>query len=114
MTNKELEEFFLDDEADSEVEDVKLDIDQITANAPKYSNQKLCEMIVCDRYFGFEHTVSTICMEELARRRLAGDTFNFEAYIEQTTKELPVLDLSVAPDIRTILNQAISKKIDSK
>lgn len=111
MTNKELEDFFLQDDSE-DVEEVKLDIDQVIALLPKYSNQKLCEMIVCDRYFGFEHKISTVCMEELAKRRLSGDNFNFEMYIDQVTKEMPVLDLSAAPDIRTILNQAISRKLD--
>ena len=113
MTNKELEEFFLDDDSDGGLEEVKLDLDQIKANMPQYGNQKLCEMIVCDRYFGFEHKISTICMEELARRRGAGDTFAFEVYIEKISKEMPELDLSGAPDIRTILNQALSRKIDA-
>lgn len=114
MTNKELEDFFLDDSTDDDLEEVKLDIDQIKANLPQYGNQKLCEMIVCDRYFGFEKKISTICMEELARRRSEGDTFAFEAHIDQITKEMPVIDLSGTPDIRTILNQAISRKIDTK
>src|SRR5260221_5153063 len=98
MTNKELEDFYLQDDGE-ELEDVKLDIDQVAANIPLYSNQKLCEMIVCDRYFGFEQKISAICMAELAKRRQAGDVFNFESYIEQVNKEMPVLDLSVAPDI---------------
>lgn len=114
MTNKELEDFFLDDSSDDDFEEVKLDFDQIKANMPQYSNHKLCEMIVCDRYFGFEKKISTICMEELAKRRSEGDTFAFEVYIEQISKEMPVLDLSANPDIRAILNQAISRKIDAK
>lgn len=114
MSNKELEEFLQEEGSGEELEEVKLDIDQIKANLPQYSSQKLCEMIVCDRYFGFEHKISTICMEELAKRRLAGDIFNYETHIDLVTKELPVLDLSVAPDIRTIMNQAISRKIDGK
>jgi len=114
MTNKELEEFFLEDGDDADFEEVKLDIEQIKANMPQYGNHKLCEMIVCDRYFGFEKKISTICMEELARRRGEGDTFAFEDYIEQISKEMPVLDLSSSPDIRAILNQAISRKIDAK
>lgn len=114
MTNKELEDFFLDDDSDDGLEEVKLDIDQIKANLPQYGNQKLCEMIVCDRYFGFEQKISTICMEELARRRSTGDAFAFEAYIDKISKEMPVLDLSGTPDIRTILNQALSRKIDAK
>lgn len=114
MTNKELEDFFLDDDSEDSLVEVKLDLDQIKANLPQYGNQKLCEMIVCDRYFGFEQKISTVCMEELARRRGAGDTFAFEAYIEKIASEMPVLDLSGTPDIRTILNQALSRKIDAK
>ncbi len=112
MTNKELEDFFLEDDSAEEVEDVKLDIVQIQANLPKYSSQKLCEMIVCDRYFGFEHKLSVICMEELASRRLAGDAFKYEDHIAEISKEMPVLDLSGTPDIRAVLNQAISRKIN--
>jgi hypothetical protein len=48
-------------------------------------------------------------MEELAKRRMAGDTFNFESYIDQAYNELPVLDFSM-PDIRTVLQQAIGRK----
>ena len=113
MTNKEVEDFFFQDD-EEELEEVKLDIDQMTANLPQFSNEKLCEMIVCDRYFGFEHKISAVCMAELAKRRTAGDVFNFEAHIEKVTKELPVIDLSGTPDIRTVLNQAISRKIDGK
>ncbi len=109
MTNKELEEFFNDD---SPIEDVKLDFDKIKENLPSYSNEKLCEMIVCDRYFGFGKKIDTMCMEELAKRRIAGDIFNFEKYIEDAQKELPVLDFSAVPDLRTVLNQAIGRKIN--
>jgi hypothetical protein len=112
MTNKELEEFFLDDLSLDEEEEVKLDIEEMKANIPQFTSQKLCEMVVCDRYFGFEQKISVICMEELAARRLKGEVFNFEGYIEQVSKEMPVLDLSGSPDIRTILNQAISRKIN--
>ena len=104
MTNKELEEFLNSDEP---VEDVKLDIEKIKENLPQYSNEKICEMIVCDRYLGFGKKISTVCMEELAKRRLAGDTFHFESYIDKVKNELPVLDFSM-PDLRDILNQAIN------
>jgi|SRR5271166_3415818 len=107
MNEKDLEEFF----SDEPIEDVKLDLEKIKATLPQYSSEKLCEMIVCDRYFGFGEKISPICMEELARRRIAGDTFEFESYIDQTYKELPVLDLNI-PDIRSILNQAIGRKIN--
>lgn len=109
MTNKEFDEF-LDD--GSPIEDVKLDLDKVLENLPSYSNEKLCEMIVCDRYLGFGKKIDVMCMEELAKRRIAGDTFNFEKYIEDAQKDLPVLDFSAVPDLRKILNQAIGRKIN--
>jgi hypothetical protein len=92
------------------IEDVKLDIEQVKLNVPLYDNFKLCEIIICDRYFGFGEKIAPICMEELAKRRMAGDTFDFEGYIIKAQKELPVLDFTM-PDIRTVLQQAISGKI---
>lgn len=114
MTNKEFEEFWDDESNEDEIEDVKLDMDQIKSNLPEYSKEKLCEMIVTDRYLGFGQKMSIMCMEELAKRRAAGDNFNFEAHIEKITKELPELNLAAVPDIRTILNQAISRKINNR
>lgn len=111
MTKSEFDEF-LDD--DGPIEDVKLDFDKVQENLPTYSNEKLCEMIVCDRYFGFGKKMDTMCMEELAKRRIAGDPFNFEKYIEEAQKELPVLDFKSMPDIRAIMNQALGRKINGQ
>ena len=106
MKNIDFEDVF----SNEPIEDVKLDIEQIKINVPQYTNEKLCEMVTCDRYFGFGQKIAPICMEELAKRRMAGDTFDFEGYIIKAQKELPVLDFNM-PDIRTILQQAISGKI---
>lgn len=100
----DISDFLVDNE---EIEDVKLDLDQVKANLPTYSNEKLCEMIVCDRYFGFGQKIDIMCMEELAKRRVAGDTFDFESYIDSQYKELPVLDLKT-PDLREILTNAMT------
>src|SRR5271157_5045646 len=89
---------------DVDEDEITLDIDQIKTNVPAYSNEKLCEMIVCDRCFSFGQKISIICMEELARRRAGGDTFDFERHIEQITKEMPVLNFGIT-DIGTILKQ---------
>jgi len=86
---------------------VALDMNKIIENLPVYSNEKLCEMIVCDRYFGFGQKIQVICMEELAKRRVAGDTFDFESYIDKAYKQLPVLDFK--KDIRDVLKQAMGK-----
>jgi hypothetical protein len=92
---------------DEPIEEVKLDLDTIRQNVPSFSSEKLCEMILCDRYFGFECKVSEICMEELGKRRAAGDVFNFESHITSISKELPVLDFKI-PDFAGILKKVIS------
>lgn len=84
-----------------------LDLEVLKKNIPTFDSQKLCDMIVCDRYLGFNEEAALMCMEELAVRRANGDEFEFEVYIEQAQKEMPVLDFSI-PDLRNILSQ-ISK-----
>ncbi|HEY5267685.1 MAG TPA: hypothetical protein VII94_00960 [Candidatus Saccharimonadales bacterium] len=93
----------------------QLDLDKIKENIPQFSSEKLCEMIICDRYFGFEQKIAVLCMTELASRRTNGDTFNFEDYIEEKYKELPVLNFEM-PDLRTVLQQAASmaKKVKAE
>jgi hypothetical protein len=49
-------------------------------------------------------------MEELANRRVAGDTFDFETYIEKSFNELPKLDFAI-PDLGDVLRQVIGRKI---
>ena len=110
MINKEFEDLLGPEEP---IENVKLDLEVIKANLPSYTNEKLCEMIVCDRYFGFDKKIDIICMEELVKRRIAGDQFHFESYIEKCHKELPVLDFTI-PDIRTVLNNIIASRNNGK
>ena len=105
MANKEWKELL---QADP-IEHVTLDLELIRKNLPEYSNEKICEMIVCDRYFGLEKKITVMCMEELAARRLTGDPLDFESYITAAEKTLPVLNFTM-PDIRTILTQAAGKK----
>lgn len=93
---------------DSPIEEVNLDIELIKSKIPTYTSTKLCEMIVCDRYFGFNKEINVICMEELAKRRLSGDSFDFESFIEESLKDLPPLDFSNVLDIKSALNQAMS------
>jgi hypothetical protein len=85
---------------------ITLNMDKIEENLPSYTNEKLCEMIVCSRYFGFGEKVAPMCMGELARRRTAGDSFDFESYIDQAQKKLPVINLNM--DIKNTLQQAIA------
>jgi len=95
------------DELDSpEMEYKHLDIEVVRKMVPTYSSQKLCEMIVCDRYFGCYREIAVMCMEELAQRRTNGDTFPFEKTIDESYKSLPELNLNNF-NIRDILQQAI-------
>jgi hypothetical protein len=105
MTNK-LEDF----ENEESLIAAPLDTNKIKDKLPTYSSEKLCEMIVCDRYFGCYKDVAIMCMEELANRRIAGDPFSFETYIENSLKDMPVIDLSI-PDLGDVLRQLTGKKI---
>lgn len=97
-----------DDLDDDEVS--QLNIEELKNNLPSYKMDKICQIIVCNRYFGFNKELTVYCMEELAARRTAGDSFNYEEYIENSFKELPVLNV-VLPDLRTMLTQVIGKKL---
>lgn len=100
-------------DADEDLEDTPLDLDKIKANLSKYSSEKLCEMIVCDRYFGCYKELAIICMEELANRRIAGNQYDFESYIEKSYNELPKLDFSI-PDIGDVMRQVIGRRLNTK
>ena len=95
------------DDSEKEIKNIALDLDLIQSKVPSYPSEKLCEMIVCERYFGFHPKVSIMCMEELAKRRIAGDAFLFEEYIENAFNSLPKLEFGL-PDLRHVLLTAIS------
>ena len=83
-------------------EEVKLDLNVVKLNIPSFASDKLCDMIICDRYFGYNKDVAIFCMEELANRRANGDSFDFETYIKESIAKLPKLDFSM-PDFNNIL-----------
>lgn len=99
-----------DDYSDADLVDIPLDLEIIKNNLPTYSTEKLCEMVVCDRYFGCYKEIAIMCMEELANRRVAGDAFDFETYIDTAFDDLPKLDFSI-PDLGDVLRQVIGRKI---
>lgn len=102
-------EDFYDYDLPEELEAETLDNDLIKSKLPTYDSKKLCEMIVCNRYLGFAEEIAISCMEELAQRRIKGDNFEFENYIDSSLNELPKLDFSNF-DIRSILGQMVVKK----
>ena len=84
------------------------DLEKLKINISDYSTEKLCEMIVCDRYLSLNKELTAFCMEELGKRRVNGDDFQFEEFIDKSFKSLPILDFSV-PDLKSILTQMASK-----
>lgn len=76
-------------------EDMPETSEDFKVNLPQMSQEKLCEIIVCFRYLGFMQEESILAMEELARRRGAGEVFNFEAKIEELTKDLPSINIDI-------------------
>jgi hypothetical protein len=94
----------------SELPDAVLDLEKVKHSIPSFHSQKLCEMIICDRYFGCYKEIGIMCMQELAKRRELGDTFLFEDAIEQGYKQLPELNLNTI-NVREILQQAIKRKV---
>ena len=97
----------IDLSSDEPIEPIVLDVALVKSKIPSYDSQKLCEMIVCHRYLGFNEEISIACMEELGKRRAAGDNYDFEEYIESAMKTLPVLNIGTGFDLRDLLNQAI-------
>jgi hypothetical protein len=67
--------------------------DKIRETIPLQSSVKLAEMIVCYRYIGIYKEASMLAMEELGKRRLAGDMFDYEKYVEDKLAGLPKLDV---------------------
>lgn len=76
-------------------------IEELKNNITKFSNERLCEIIVSSRYLNIMKDEAIICMEELAKRRENGDNFDFENFIENEIKKLPNFNL----DLENILKK---------
>ncbi len=84
-----------------------MNVELIKNNIPLYDSEKLCDIIVCERYFDMnQNDIVISCMEELSKRRSDGSEFNFEKYISKNFNELPKLDLKTT-DIRDMLKNII-------
>lgn len=62
-------------------------------DAPNETSEALCDIVIAYRYVGVLRDRALVCMQELAKRREAGDQFSFESYIEQELAKLPKFDL---------------------
>lgn len=87
----------------------KLNENEVLSNLDKYSSQKLSEMIITHRYFGFYPNIAVAAMEELSKRRCNGDNFDYEKHIEEGLNSLPKLNFKIGDAFN--LANLISKKI---
>lgn len=104
-------ELFEDYDLDMELTDDYPDpnSDELKDKVLTGSSEALCEIIVCDRYFGSYNKLAIACMEELGRRRANGEVFDFESYIDNSLKDFPKLDFKI-PNITDALKQIISMR----
>lgn len=53
-------------------------------------SEALCGYVVLFRTLALEKEFSIVCMQELMRRRELGDEFDFESFIEEKCKDIPI------------------------
>lgn len=75
-------------------------IAELIENLPQFSVKKLCEIIIVARYLGSMNEEAIRCMEELNKRREAGNTFDYEEFISSEAKKLPEFKI----DLRQKMN----------
>jgi|688.fasta_scaffold1867050_2 hypothetical protein len=79
-----------------------INVQEIKDKIKDFSSEKLCQIIVCDRYLKYNKELAVVAMQELSDRRDSGDSFDFESYIEKSLSELPSIN-NMSFDIRTVL-----------
>lgn len=79
-----------------------INLQEIKDKIKDFSSEKLCQIIVCDRYLNYNKELAIAAMQELSNRRDSGDSFDFESYIEKSLSELPAIN-NMSFDIRTVL-----------
>ena len=62
----------------------------------KFTDCKLCEIIVSARYLGIMKDEAVESMEELSKRRNAGSKFDFEQEIQKLKDSLPKFNLNLS------------------
>ena len=62
---------------------------KLIQEVPDADSKVLAVHIIAYRVIGINKELSIACMEELAKRRSNGDSFNYEEYIESKIKDFP-------------------------
>jgi len=97
-----LDDDSLEESDSSQNVDIKnvFDINHLKQNINNCSTKTICNMIVANRYLGFNKEFNINCMTELSNRRKNGDDFLFEDYIEEKLKKMPKINF----DTKNIMN----------
>jgi hypothetical protein len=82
------------DKDENEVEYPEFSIEEFKKNLHSFKNEKLCTIIASSNALKLNKDTSTLCMQELASRRIKGENFDFEGYIEQLSSTFPKVDLT--------------------
>lgn len=67
----------------------KLEIIEELIRKNEISSEVLAAQIIAYRALGMDKDVSILAMQELAQRRLNGDSFKFEEFIESEIAKIP-------------------------
>jgi hypothetical protein len=73
----------------------KMNNEQPTIEVASWTSEKLADIIVSNRYLGLYEDVAIAAMEELAKRRVGGDSFDYEKYIDEKLNELPKIQFKM-------------------
>lgn len=77
--------------------------ESIKDNIVNFSSEKLCQLVIAHRYLKYDEELSILAMEELGKRRVSGENFDFESYIENCLSQLPPLKFNLL-DLRSIIS----------
>lgn len=77
-------------------------MNELETNIKQFTNEKLCEIVVSNRYLGVLREEAILCMGELATRRAQGDMFAYESKIDELLETLPKINI----DLKTMLKNS--------
>lgn len=92
------------DISDEDEEFEEMTAEELLTKLPEFKSIKLADLVVAHRYLGFYKELYVPCMEELAKRRIAGDNWDFEQYIEDQINDMPKISFNLN-DVNAAIEQ---------
>ena len=88
----------------------EMSVEEIKTQMLSFPTTKLADIIIANRYLGLYKDLAVTAMEELSKRRMSGDNFQYEQYIEDELKKLPKLDFTL-PALGSLFDKIGSFKL---